>query len=117
MTDFDHGLPVIGEHVRSRTPAGVCVTMKASTGEYRCDRGKTTGTFKEGVVLDTHGVLIDYDTWPHTQHDGLGKVKHRSCLVRDDDGVVGWAGEGALIFVGDDVDRGIPTWARKKARP
>ena len=103
MTDFDHGLAVVGEAVRSRTPAGVQVTTKPTNGEYR-RRREVTGVFKEGVVLDAHGIVIDYDTWPNS--GGIGRVKYRCCLVRDSSGVVGWAGEGALIFVNDDMDRG-----------
>ena len=54
-----------------------------------------------GTVIEANEIVIDYTKWPFKYRDA-GKIPYRNCLVRTADGLVGWAGDGALVESEDD---------------
>ena len=86
----------IGDLVCSKSPGGLVLAKTPCTGIYNNQR-EEAGVFKTGgEVIDTQDIVIDYDSWPDSKDDGLGKVPYRNCLVKHSGGQ-GWAGEGALV--------------------
>lgn len=49
-----------------------------------------------GTVIEVKDIIVDYDSWPNSMYEELGKIPYRNCLVQCDAGI-GWAGEGALL--------------------
>lgn len=86
-----------GYIVAPKTSAGLELADTPVDGSYRQIR-KTVGVLRGlAIVIDIDDVIIDYDDWPTSRCDGLGKVEFRNCKVQTEDGIEGWAGEGALV--------------------
>jgi hypothetical protein len=63
-----------------------------------CDRsGPSPGVLRgHGTIVETRDRVLDWTTEP----DLGGYAMYRACLVQADDGVLGWAGAGAIVRVG-----------------
>lgn len=102
----------IGTRVECTGRGGVEMGAEPSNGQYRQNRA-IAGVFHEGVVIDTHAYVIDYDTWPDRDDEdgpgyaGIGKLRCMGARVRTDDGMTGWVGMGSLIAVQERRDRDI----------
>lgn len=84
----------VGDRVLPRTPAGLYLADRPSSGLQHGARG-VVGVLREiGEIIETRDVLTDYDQWEG--YVGLGSVVIQNCLVRTSWGE-GWAGALALI--------------------
>ncbi len=87
-----------GDLVTPKTKAGLELADVSTDGKYDQQRNVVCVFRGKGTVLDTKDVIIDYDSWPDSVYDGLGKVEYQSVLISCKNGI-GWAGEGALIKI------------------
>ena len=88
----------VGDRVTPKTKVGLQLGDNPHNGKYRQTRGVPCVFAGEGVVIDVKDIVIDYDSWPDSMYDGLGKVPYRNLLIRCETGT-GWAGEGAVELV------------------
>lgn len=87
----------VGKIVKPKTPAGLQITDVPCNGDYYQKRNVVGVFIGYGTVVEVNDIVIDYDTWPDSKDHGLGKVEYRNCKIITNDGLVGWAGEVALV--------------------
>ena len=84
-----------GSIVSPVTIAGLCLGDVPCDGTYKRKVNTACVLRGKGIVLSTHVIIIDYDSWGGN-YLGIGKVEYMNCFVQCDEGC-GWAGEGALV--------------------
>jgi hypothetical protein len=86
----------VGDLVVPITKAGLQLTTMPLNGKYD-QEGYVSCVFKGvGKVLEVRDVVVDYDSWPDSLYDGVGKITIRSCLIKCNSGI-GW-GSGIKKF-------------------
>lgn len=79
----------VGTIVKPITEAGLWLSTEPYDGRHDQELRHACVLRGLGVVLEVKDVVVDYDTWPDSKDDGLGKVTIRCCYIRCTEGK-GW---------------------------
>ena len=93
-----------GDVVQSKSKGGVQLTRDPSDGSHD-QKVVVVGVLRSGIIQEVQPYVITYSTWPDVvredervlNYSDLGDVEHVQYKVRDDSGVTGWVGGGAVV--------------------